>query len=309
MKKQLLALAALAALAFAGCAKPQTAWITDIEAAKTESQKTKKDLMVVFTGSDWNDPSKDLIANVFNADFFKKGTKKYVMCNVDIVQNESLMDAEALKANYSVASDYGVQNLPTIALQTNEGDLYASVTPADESKTVEGLFANLDTFKDKRKTIVDMKKKIKSSKGPAKAKAIDAFIETVDSARRNKYAELIRSVPELATGDAADLKGKYQLQIAYLDAMALYQQGNLGDAGKLFIDLAGQEGLTGAQQQEAWYMGAYMNAMSGLVANDQIVAWLQKAYDADPENTGAQSIQATINELKANPVPDATAKK
>ena len=67
-------------------AKPQTAWITDIETAKTTSQKTKKDLLVVFTGSDWNDPSKQLVKDVFTGDFFKKGSKKFVLCNIDIVQ-------------------------------------------------------------------------------------------------------------------------------------------------------------------------------------------------------------------------------
>lgn len=309
MNKKLLALAALAALVLVGCSKPQTAWITDIEAAKTESQKTKKDLMVVFTGSDWNDPSKEMIANVFTDEFFKKGTKKYVMCNIDIVQDETLMDADTLNAHYTIATDYGVQTLPTVTLQTSEGDIYAAITPADESKTIDGFYTNLDTFKDARKSLVDMKKKIKSSKGADKAKAIDAFIETIDSTRREKYSDLIRSVPELATGDAADLKGKYQLQIAYLDAMAFYKEGNLAEAGNLFINLAGQEGLTPAQYQESWYMGAYMHAMSGLIGNDQVVAWLQKAYDADPQNDGAASIQATIDQLKANPVPDAPAAK
>jgi hypothetical protein len=91
--------------------------------------------------------------------------------------------------------------------------------------------------------------------------------------------------------------------------MDLYQKGNLTEAGALFLALAEQEGLTPGQKQESWYMGAYMNAMSGLTSNDQVIEWLQKAYDADPENAGAASIKATIDQLKANPVADAPVKK
>ena len=89
---------------------------------KTTSQKTKKDLLVVFTGSDWNDPSKALIKDVFTGDFFKKGSKKFVLCNIDIVQDENLMDKTLLDANYKIATEYGVQSLPMFVLQTSEGD-------------------------------------------------------------------------------------------------------------------------------------------------------------------------------------------
>ena len=98
MKKKFAIIAAALVVLLAGCAKPQTAWITDFDEAKAVSQKSKKDLLIAFTGSDWNDPSKELIANVFTPDFFKKGTKNYVMCNLDIVQDKTLLD-EAIIEN------------------------------------------------------------------------------------------------------------------------------------------------------------------------------------------------------------------
>jgi len=293
--------AAAGAFVFLNLPKPQTAWITNIDEAKTASQKTKKDLLVVFTGSDWNDPSKQLIANVFTGDFFKKGSKKFVLCNIDIVQDEKLMDKTILDANYKTATEYAVQSLPTFILQTSEGDVYASSGSTDKTATTDGFFTFLDTFKDARKNLVDMKNKIRTTKGAEKAKAIDKFVEAIDPTRREKYSEMIRLVPGLATGDAAELKGKYQLQVAYLDAIALYKDSKMVEAGDIFLKLAEGGTLNPAQSQEAWYMGAYMNAMSGQTDNALILGWLQKAIDSDPKNDGAAQIQATIEQIKSTP--------
>ena len=146
-----------------------------------------------------------------------------------------------------------------------------------------------------------MKNKIRTTKGAEKAKAIDKFVEAIDPSRREKYSEMIRQVPGLATGDAADLKGKYELQVAYLDAITLYKDSKMIEAGDIFIKLAESGTLNPGQSQEAWYMGAYMNAMSGQTDNAKILEWLQKAIDSDPQNEGAAQIQATIEQIKATP--------
>ena len=311
MKKQLVVLMALATLLLAGCAKPQTAWITDLDTAKVDAQKSKKDLLLVFTGSDWNDPSKDLIAKVFTADFFKRGTKTYVMCNIDIVQDKKLMDATILEKNYGLATKYGVQELPFVALITSEGDVYAASSITDQSKTIDGFFNFLGTFKDARTKMITLKKAIKTSKGAEKAKNIDAFLAVVNPSQRESYANIIREVPGLDADGKAGLKGKYQLQVAYLDAIALYKDKKLTEAGDCFIKLTDEKTLNAAQTQEAWYMGAYMYAMSGTVDSTKVIEWLEKAIAADPENPGSAQIKATIEQLKANPqkVPAANSSK
>jgi len=302
MNKRLVLFAALIAMLFAGCAKAQTAWLTDLDAAKATSQKAKKDLLIVFTGSDWNDPSKKLIADVFTADFFKKGSKDYVLCNIDIVQDKKLMDPAALEKNYTTATKYGAQALPFFILQTPEGDIYAASAGTGQTGTTDGLFAFLQTFQDARKKISDLKKKIVSSKGVEKAKNIDTFVETIEPSHREQYADLIRQVPGLDADGKAGLKGKYQLQVAYLDAVALYQAGKLTEAGDIFVKLAGGSTLNKGQSQEAWYMGAYMYAMSGNIDNAKVIGLLEKAIAADPENPGSAQIKATIKQIKSAPL-------
>lgn len=312
MKKHILIVTSLVALLLAGCAKAQTTWITDFDTALAESTKTKKDLLLVFTGSDWNDPSKSLIANVFTEDFFKKGSKKFILCNVDIMQDETLMAKELIDKNYLVATKFNIQSLPTFILQTPEGDVYSSSETNEQTATTDGFFAYLDTFKDARKKLVDLKKSIKASKGAERAKNIDLFIETIDPSRRDQYSALIREIPTLLTdntevdANGVPLKGKYELQVTYLDAAALYQAGTLPAAGDLFIKIAESGTLTAAQTQNAWYMAAYMYAMSETVDNAKVIAWLEKAIASDPGNPGTEQIKSTIEQIKIAPPKSTT---
>lgn len=306
MKKRLVILAAALTVLLSGCAKAQTAWITDLAAAKADAEKSKKDLLIVFTGSDWNEESKTLTANVFTEDFFKKGSKDFVLCNIDIVQDETLMPAETQELNYNTATTYNVQGLPWLVLQTADGDTYSSAM-LENVATTDAFFELTSSFAESREKFVDLRKNIKSSKGVEKAKAIDAFLDTIDQTNRANYADLIRSVPELDADNEAGLKTKYILQIAYLDAIELYKGGDMVGAGNIFVTLASAGTLDAPQTQEAWYMAAYMHAMSGATDNAQIISWLETAIAADPENAGSEQIRMTIEQLKAEEAsgPDA----
>ena len=300
MKRRLITIIVFTGTLLTCCAQAQTTWVTDVEEGKKDAAKNNKNMLIVFTGSDWNDQSKDLITDVFTDEFFKKGSKKYVLCNVDIVKDKTLMDATQLQTNYTIASQYNVQSLPLFVLLTPDGDVYGTTSVTDETGTIDGLLNLLATFDEAKEKLVDLKKKINSSEGVEKAQNIDLFIEAVDPSQREQYADLIRQVPDLDSDGTAGLKGKYQLQAAYLDALALYQAGDLTSAGDCFIKLTEGSTLDPAQLQQAWYMGAYMYAMSGGVEEEKVIGLLEKAVAADPQNPGSAQIQATIDELKTH---------
>ena len=301
MKKFLVVLAALASIAVAGCSKPQTAWITDIDAAIKESDKAGKPLLVVFTGSDWSDESRRLIDNVFNADFFKRGTKGFVMCNLDIIQDEASVDPAVLERNYKAVSEYGVQAMPAVVLVTRKGDIYGSANLDETIVDAETFFTLAEGFGEKGKTLLGLRAAIDKSKGVERAKSIDLFIDALVPSQRERYADLMREVIDIDADGSAGLKGKFVLQTTYLDAINLYQQGKLTDAGDSFFRIAKGDFLTAAQKQEAWYMGAYMYAMSESVDNELVISWLEEAIAADPENEGTGQIRATIEQIKTAP--------
>jgi thioredoxin-related protein len=311
MKKQLRIAALIASffalLIAASCSKPQTALINDFDQAQEVSNKSGKDLVIIFTGSDWNESSKTLLASVFTEDYIKKLSKKYVLCNIDILQDANAADEAVLQKNYTLASEYAVQAMPWFILQTPQGELYGSTAGAEESLTQESVISLFESFADRRKQLVTLKKKITSAKGTEKASAIDAFLSAVESNRREQYEDLIRQVPDLDpenSAPAADgttgLRGKYMLQSAYLDAIGKYQNGALVEAGNTFFAVLDTAPLTGAQKQEALYMGAYMHAMSGETEETTVIEWLEKAVEADPDGEGAVQIRATIDQIRAN---------
>ncbi len=304
MTKRLAALAALLALLAGGCAKAQTGWITDVDEASSLADRTKKDLAIFFTGSDWDDQSKDMTASVFTEEFFKTTSKDFVLCNVDILRDDSAITAEVNEARQKAAADYGVKALPYVVLATAEGDLYGSSTIPKEIRTVEAMADFLSSFMDAREKLVGLKRKIEKSKGAERAKNIDTFIEAADPSQRERYVDLIREVPDLDADGSAGLRGKYQLQVAYLDAIEHYKKGEHAKAGERFKTIAEGGTLNPAQTQEAWYMCAYMYAMSRSVPTDQIVAWLEMALNADPENQGAAQIKKAIVQVKAKAEAD-----
>lgn len=301
MKKFLVVLAILAALVVAGCSKPQTAWITDIDAAIKESAKARKPLLVVFTGSDWSDESKRLIDTVFTAEFFKRGTKGFILCNLDIIQEEASVDPAVLERNYKAVTEYGVQSMPSLVLITAAGDIYGSAAIDETVVDAESFFALAEGFGDAGKKLQELRGAIDKSKGIDRAKNIDLYISAIVPAQREKHADLMREIIDIDADGGAGLKGKYLLQTTYLEAINLYQQGKLTDAGDSFFRIAKGESLTSAQKQEAWYMGAYMYAMSETVDNEVVIAWLEEAIAADPENEGTGQIRATIEQIKATP--------
>lgn len=299
MKKTFGLIVSFAILALASCAKPQTAWITDIDDATAASAKAKKPLLIVLTGSDWNEDSKTLAANVFNEAFFKAGTSKYVLCNLDILEDDSAVDQAVAERNYKAAEALGVTGIPTLILLTHLGDVYANVQLDPTLAGPEAFYVVADAHLENGKKLASLRKKADSSKGAERAKALDAFLEALAPGQREKYKEMIREIPTLDADGAAGLKGKYLLQTTYLDAVTLFQEGKVTEAGQSFFSLAEAGGLTPAQEQEAWYMGAYMYAMSETVDNALVVSWLEKAIAADPDGPGVANIKATLEQVRA----------
>ena len=138
------------------------------------------------------------------------------------------MDKTLLDANYKIATEYGRSKLADVCppdlrrrrlclirfhRHDRNGRRFLHLPRYLQGRAQEYRYHEKQDQNDERR--------------PKKAKAIDKFVEAIDPSRREKYSEMIRQVPGLATGDAADLKGKYQLQVAYLDAITLYKDSKM----------------------------------------------------------------------------------
>jgi len=294
-----LACAAVVAIALTACAKPQTAWITDLDEALQASQKGKKALLIVFTGVDWDEKTPGLNEKVFTPEFFAKESKKFVLCNVDIPRDGESVAPEVMERKYQGATEYGVNTIPYLVLISADGDVYGATAINDDAINPEAFTTLIHTYDEAGKTLVGLRKKIAKASGIDKATAIDEYLEKITASQREKHEDLIREVITLDSDGKAGLKSKYLIQVTYLEAINLYKEERVAEAGARFIALAESGQLAPAQEQEAWYMGAYMHAMSKEIQQEQVLAYLEKAIAADPDSESAAQIKLTMEQIAA----------
>lgn len=297
MKKALFYLSVFALLFSAGCSRSQKTWITDLDSAEALAKKKDKDVMLVFTGSDWSEESKALAENVFTGKFFATGSKNFVLCNIDVLRDETKVDQEVLEKNYQAANRFAVQEIPSVFLITPDKDIYGVFSPEPDVASPSAFFSRVESFAEKRDLLVSLKDKIGTTEGIEKARHMDQFLDELYPLQRDTYRNYIEEITRIDEDGTAGLGAKYLLQLEYLRAMDYYQENNMEAAGEGFFTLARSGKLDPAKKQEALYMGTYMYAMAETVPNTQLVEWLEEAIAADPENPGVTQIRTMIEKL------------
>lgn len=81
-------------------------WLLDFDQAKLESQKTKKPIVIYFTGSDWCGPCKMLKQDFFSSEKFEKLANDLVLVKVDIPRRRDIVTPEQLEKNHSLVRKY-----------------------------------------------------------------------------------------------------------------------------------------------------------------------------------------------------------
>lgn len=115
-------------------------WKTDFEAAKIESKKTNKPILMLFTGSDWCPPCKMLKEDFFNSDKFAAKSKDFVMVMVDFPRNKSLLTPKQMEANKILNGEYGVRGLPTVIAVNYKGEVIDKIKGYNSQRDVSKHF-------------------------------------------------------------------------------------------------------------------------------------------------------------------------
>ena len=203
-----------------------------------------------------------------------------------------------MQKNYLLFSEYAVPEIPFIVLQTAEQDMYASAVIGADIKNEAQLIEKIKALTAQRTKVVEARKHIDTTKGPEKARAIDAFLTTVGNAEAHRYDSLRMQVPALDPDNRSGLKGKYVLMSADIRAKSFAQQGNYLKAGDEYKAAAETGDLSPAELQLAWYLAAYSYLMAGDADTETVVGYLQKAIDADPQNAAVKQLNQAIRKLQ-----------
>ena len=257
-----------------------------------------KDILLIFTGSDWSKEAEDFSKNVLTESCRTELAKDYAVRFIDLLHNPSEAEREAVQKNYLLFSEYAVPDVPFIILQTAEQDMYASAVIGAEIKSDVLLVAKIKALTAQRVKVIEAKKRIGSTKGPEKAQAIDEFLNTVGNAEAHRYDSLRMQVPALDQHNQSGLKGKYVLMSADIRAKSFAQQGNYLKAGDEYKAAAETGDLSPAELQLAWYLTAYSYLMTGNTVTEIVIGYLQKAIEADPQNAAVQQLNQAIHKLQ-----------
>ena len=275
-----------------------TSSVKNDEAKVQNYGKDSRDILLIFTGSDWSKEAEDFSKNILTESCKTELAQNYAARFIDLLHNPSESERATAQKNYLLFSEYAVPDVPFIILQTAEQDMYASAVIESDIKTGVQLMEKIKALTAKRVKVTEAKKRIGSTKGPEKAQAIDEFLNTVGNAEAHRYDSLRMQVPALDPHNKSGLKGKYVLMSADIRAKSFAQQGNYLKAGDEYKAAAETGDLSPAELQLAWYLTAYSYLMTGSADTETVTGYLQKAIEADPQNAAVQQLNQAIQKLQ-----------
>ena len=305
-------------MAFTGCSKKETsAWKTDYEAAKKTATKQGKNIFLLFSGDDWDGQSATFKQNIANTEeFISTVGKDYVLVNLDFSQTEyeganidettatkkEKKAADKIKKLYEekerVAQLYNVESYPAVYLTTPQGYVLATIAYDETITTTTDYAAKIAEQSETVAKITELTKAVTAVKKIDRVNAIDALYEGTDPNYRSLLSDLMREVLTLDKENTSGLLGKYEMQVAYIDAVAKARAQDVDGAAKVFTDMCETGHLDNDQKQEAYYTAAYVLAASSSDKYDEMIDLLNKAYDANPTSDHASEITQTIEAVK-----------
>ena len=133
--------------------KAESAWLTDLAAAKKQAAEEKKPILMFFTGSDWCGWCRKLHEDVLDKDEFQKFAKDSVIL-LELDFPNSIPQSDALKKqNKALGEKFKVNGYPTMVLVASDGEKEISRTVGYDKELVSKL------EKAVKKTAASAKKK------------------------------------------------------------------------------------------------------------------------------------------------------
>lgn len=292
----------IAAVSFSCSQKvPEAVWFYDLEESKTAAAEQDKNILLFFTGSDWDAISQSLAANVFTSEvFLKKVAAKYILTQLDFPQAEGSIVEEQFMKNYDVANSFSLQGLPTVLMVTKDGYVVSSIDTSAEVENADDYVKSITSLNKKSDKIIDASKKMENTEGIDKVKHIDALADQLDASYRYLLSDLFSQIAELDPENKSKLYGKYLLQLTYPKAMDTYSMGDTDGAVKMLLDIAEGGLLNKADTQEAYYSAAYLYAQTADSDKTLVLDYLRKSYKVDTESETAESILQTISYIESS---------
>jgi thioredoxin-related protein len=122
-------------------------WKYDFESAKVEAQKEGKNIVIIFSGSDWCAPCMKLERNIWNSEEFKKeAAEKWVLVKANFPRKKAnQLSEEQTEHNRALAEKYNREgSFPLVVMLTPAGKVlgktgFKNVSPAEYIQMMHSL--------------------------------------------------------------------------------------------------------------------------------------------------------------------------
>jgi len=286
-------------------------WFSDYDKAAATAAKEGKDLLLVFTGTDWIQICKVFYQNVLSSpDFSGPVAHKFVLVKLEYEKRPGGTDPKTATRNRMLQSIYRVRGFPTVLLTDAKGRLYGinGYQPV-AAKDYAGVIMAM--YREKQKNF-DLMATARSLSGLEKAKTLSKGIPRLPgnlSARfyRPEMEAAIAADPDNASGAISTYR-KLVADVQYADEMAqLRQNVEWSKMLKLSDKYISDQKLVGQTMQRV-----LMNKVAiygHLKNNEGAVKTLLKIVKVDPESKLGKNAQNVLDKYRVEKLQEELAPK
>jgi len=205
----MMLLAALAGDCFASPVNAGDPGFTeDAKEAIARAADQEKDIIFLFTGSDWCPPCMKLEEEVLSEkDFLFEVSKDYVLVKLDFPKS-TIQREELVRQNKEYGKKFGVEGYPTLVLTDNQLKPFAFA--GYESGGFKNYLALLENARVLRVERDKNLKEAEGKKGAERAKLLDLAIGKMrEEIVRVYYADVIAEIVELDSDNSLKLRQKW----------------------------------------------------------------------------------------------------
>ena len=183
-------------------------WTEDVAAALRQAQRERKDVLMLFTGSDWCPPCIRLEKEILSqSEFLNEITRDFVLVKLDFPRNSP--QAESItEQNQEWSRQFGVNAFPTLFLLDYQAKPFAIAGFSDDS--VANYVKMLQTSREIRIQRDDKLKQAAAAEGLDRARFLDQALSLMRQELANLYyPELVAEIVELDRKDELGLRTKW----------------------------------------------------------------------------------------------------
>ena len=186
-------------------------WLDNAELALKIARETDKDLLMLFTGSDWCPPCKKLEQEIVGQPaFLEEATKRFVLLVFDFPEQKELLP-RIKQQNQQWAERFGVNGYPTLFLVDQQERPYAIL--GYQEVGVDGFLSLMDEKQQQRVRRDQFFAKAKSVEGGERAKSLDQALSEMDQDLANLYyEELVEEIVSIDRDDKLGLRTKWNAE-------------------------------------------------------------------------------------------------